>query len=534
MEQVNEIPCDVVPAEENPLEVDPSSLFATVGEVKRAATHAVTTTSEEAATNERLQFPPVALGGASREFAVSRALGKYRQRQSSTVSADEQMGQEDICATKSNDQVTIIATMDENIQEDIYDEPSVEDTDEPQNTNTSQHPSRAEELPNIEASPSVTSMRSYASGRHHATRHQQSLEIPWSGSRGEPDEDSRSTHSWRSTSRVSSRRQSTEDSIDSEDEWYCYELRKLEELERQQDTEPMQEDKTECFEPDEDVKEQMSFVLQELKLKAKAREGVLSKDDYNRHVRTGASRSTMRWEDVQDDAGVKQIDLHPTVDEQAQQMPVTEESRKMSGMRVREDDESSSGETSGPDSPHQSMDEMEVDEEEAAIEAELARSLRSSSASTLRHGEKPLQGSDSLSREGSVSVPPSEVSVSIPVSDGWDSEETATVREGSVSVPASDVWEEEAEGEGEAGSDRREGTESSTPSVPTFKIDTDSSITVKDDVTTKDSGQLGSKWKLLKALKERKAEEKIQEAATASAAAEAKANSTTVGIKSVG
>ncbi|CAG7822724.1 unnamed protein product [Allacma fusca] len=47
------------------------------------------------------------------------------------------------------------------------------------------------------------------------------------------EEDTRSTHSYRS-SRVSSRRQSTEDSIDSEDEWYKYELRKLEELERQQ------------------------------------------------------------------------------------------------------------------------------------------------------------------------------------------------------------------------------------------------------------------------------------------------------------
>ena len=47
------------------------------------------------------------------------------------------------------------------------------------------------------------------------------------------EEDTRSTHSFRS-SRVSSRRQSTEESIDSEDEWYKYELRKLEELERQQ------------------------------------------------------------------------------------------------------------------------------------------------------------------------------------------------------------------------------------------------------------------------------------------------------------
>jgi hypothetical protein len=296
----------------------------------------------------------------------------------------------------------------------------------------------------------------------------------------------------------------------------------------------MQEDKAGCFEPDEDVKEQMSFVLQELKLKAKTLEGVLSEDDYNSQVRARAAGSAMRWENVPDDVGEKQIELCPTFDEQTPQIPITEESKRMSGMRLRDDDESSSGETSGPDSPHQSMDEMEIDEEDAAIEAELARSVRSSSGSTLRHGEKPPQGSDSLSREGSVSVPPSEVSVSIPVSDGWDSEETATVREGSVSVPASDIWDGEAEGEGEAGSDRREGTESSTPSIPKFKIDTDSSIAVKEDFTTKDSGPMGSKWKLLKALKERKAEEKIQEAASATAAAEAKTNTTTVGIKSVG
>lgn len=47
------------------------------------------------------------------------------------------------------------------------------------------------------------------------------------------EEDTRSTHSMRS-SRVSSRRQSTEESLDEDDEWYKYELRKLEELEKQQ------------------------------------------------------------------------------------------------------------------------------------------------------------------------------------------------------------------------------------------------------------------------------------------------------------
>lgn len=534
VEQVNEIPYDSEPAEEHPLDMDPSTLFQTVGEVKRAATQAVSSTSEETATSERIQFPPVALGGASREFAVSRALGKYRQRQSSTISADEQASQDDICASKSSEQVPVIATTGEVIQEDIYDEPTAEPVvDDSENINTQQQHFRVEEQSNIEASPSVSSMRSYASGRHHATRQQQSLEIPFSGPRGEADEDSRSTHSWRSTSRVSSRRQSTEDSIDSEDEWYCYELRKLEELERQQDTEPMQEEKSECFEPDEDVKEQMSFVLQELKLKAKPREGVLDEDDYNRQVRARSTGSMMRWEDIQDDVGEKQNEPQSIV-EQAPQVPVTEEPKKTGAMRLRDEDESSSGETSGPDSPHQSMDEMEVDEEEeAAMEAELARSMRSSSGSTLRHGEKLLQGSDSLSREGSLSIPPSEMSISIPVSDGWDTEETATVREGSVSVAASDVWEGEGEGEYVAGNDLREGAESSTGSVPKLKIDTDRVSKVKEDSTTKDSGPASSKWKLLKALKERKAEEKIQEAATATAAAEAKANAAAVGIKTV-
>jgi protein unc-13 len=530
MDQVNELPYDTEPAQANPLvEADPSSLFPTVGEVKRAATQSKADSEETG--NEKLQFPPVTVGGASREFAVSRALGKYRLRQSSSMSADEQMGQEDTSSTKTSDQVPIIATTDEDVQEDIYDEPSIETIiDEAERISTPQQPSRPEEPPNIETSPSVSSMRSYTSGRHHATRHQQSLEIPWSGTRGEGDEDSRSTHSWRSTSRVSSRRQSTEDSIDSEDEWYCYELRKLEEMERQQDSEPLQGDKTECFEPDEEVKEQMSFVLQELKLKAKTREGVLDEEDYNHQVRTRATGSIMQWEEVQNDLGDKHTEPFPVFSEQASHSPMTEEPKKKSSLRLRDDEESSSGETSGPDSPHQSMDEMEVDEEEeAAMEAELTRSVRSSSGSTLRHGDKPLLGSDSLSREGSVSVPPSEMSISIPVSDGWDSEETATVREGSVSVPASDVWELEVEGEYEALSDLREGAESSTPSMLKFKIDSGNSSANKDDAATKDSGPMGSKWKLLKALKERKAEEKIQEAATATAAAEAKSLATTVG-----
>lgn len=64
---------------------------------------------------------------------------------------------------------------------------------------------------------------------------QASLEVPWPGGKGssaDTEDDSKSNHSWRSTSRISSRRQSTEESIDSDDEWYCYELKQLEELEK--------------------------------------------------------------------------------------------------------------------------------------------------------------------------------------------------------------------------------------------------------------------------------------------------------------
>lgn len=54
---------------------------------------------------------------------------------------------------------------------------------------------------------------------------QASLDIP-----SRDDEDNKSQHSSRTMS--SSRRQSTEDSIDTDDEYFCYELRKLEEMER--------------------------------------------------------------------------------------------------------------------------------------------------------------------------------------------------------------------------------------------------------------------------------------------------------------
>lgn len=105
-----------------------------------------------------------------------------------------------------------------------------------------------------------------------------SLDIP--GNR--EDEDNRSQHSFRT---ISSRRQSTEDSIDTDDEYFYYEMRNLEELERNSHMESsLQDDKTELInnimhldtslgqcehEPDDSVKQKMGFVLHELKTKVK-------------------------------------------------------------------------------------------------------------------------------------------------------------------------------------------------------------------------------------------------------------------------
>lgn len=112
---------------------------------------------------------------------------------------------------------------------------------------------------------------------------QNSLDVP--GYR--EDEDNKSQHSFRTIS--SSRRQSTEDSIDTDDEYFYYEMRNLEELERNSHMESiLQDDKNEIInniiqldtslgqcqhEPDDSVKKQMGFVLHELKNKVKLREG---------------------------------------------------------------------------------------------------------------------------------------------------------------------------------------------------------------------------------------------------------------------
>ncbi|XP_046677824.1 uncharacterized protein LOC124365823 isoform X4 [Homalodisca vitripennis] len=544
-----------------------SSLFATIGEAKKAPSQSQSNSGEE--SGDGMQFPPVTLGSASREFAVSRALGKYRRRQSSSSQLEETPVTEDAPQQKSRDEIFTVITTDEEEEEhrrnEIFERISSEEN------NKLSHVSNEEQYYN-DSTPNIAKH-----GRHYPPpRHQASLEIPWGGrGSGDTDDDNRSTHSWRSTSRVSSRRQSTEDSIDSEDEWYCYELRKLEELERQSKLEAEMQQLPEDFEPEEDVRERMSFVLRELRLKVKrndenedlpgsrrgsrdSRRGSIELaakrnayeriDDrpgerYDRENRRGSferiameprrlsqelnekdfrrgsveeRRGSFRDKDRREPfsstrRGSYERQMYDSYDDQeiAMEYPrdnieqhrddrMKDSSRKeIIEDKYEEIPEASSGETSGPDSPQHSAEELEVDEAKAVAE-ELEMMRRSSNSSGIRQDRPPISGSGSVSREGSLSVPPSEVSVSIP--EGWDTEETATVREGSVSVPGSD----------EMSSDRP-----GTPSLPRFKSEGDPAVSTKDEVPGKDSGPMGSKWKLLKALKERKAELKSQEAAQA-------------------
>ncbi|XP_076179208.1 unc-13 isoform X3 [Ptiloglossa arizonensis] len=488
-----------------------SSIFQTVGDIKRS-----TGSSDEAPNEKAPKLPPVTLmGGSSMEFAVSRALGKYRQRQSSTVS-DEQPPSEDSNNDKKSEDGTV-QTLETSFE---YPEDVSEKSEKSEKSSSTRLPelvtSISEEAPLSEGSPSASSTRGPTSGSRFLPRHQQSLEIPWTGARpGEMDEDNRSTHSYRSTSRVSSRRQSTEDSIDSEDEWYRYELRKLEELERQSQIEVEmgevlieEPEEIEHYQPDDTVKEKMSFVLKELKMKATTKtatkeqpppkeekeelrttkiNGTIAKDrrieERDRYEKPIPKRKSAESIEA---VFARVTDYHTWVNE--------EEARKEKPPSSVE--EGSSGETSGPDSPVQSMDEEE--EEELPKDTEEQQSRRSSSGSTLRHGEKIHPGSESLSREGSVSVPPSEVSVTIP--GAWDSE--STVLEG---------LERDGAGSAETGT-------TATLSLPKIKID--SSSCGSSDTTLKEGqvspGPPGSKWKLLKALKERKAEEKLKEVEEAS------------------
>lgn len=429
--------------EERPL--DSCSLFATIGEVRKI--------NED--LKEDVPIPPVTIGTASREFAVSRALGKYRRRQSSSISEEETPPKQEEISTvnchaeeseisKPSAEPDKIIIINENIPDEI---PQVINNRISMNvvqTNSNSH--HQEGLPVSESAPNISLVKQN-SGRHFLPRHQQSLEIPWGGrGSGDTDDDNRSTHSFRSTSRVSSRRQSTEDSIDTEDEWYCYELKKLEEMERTGFEIPeLPLDIDQNVEINECVKVNMGHVLEELRQK------VIPKESIDEVI--GQKKEQKEEEPIPE----------PTVEKEPKK-------RKTSG--------DSSGDTSGPDSPHQSLDDLAVDEE--TVEQELEVMRRSSAADDVPPEEPILIPSNDQEYPGTPTLP-------------------RLSFQDIVRKPAPAVASPPAE---------------SAPSQ-----DTSASIEAEMAAAAlagKNAGPLaGAKWKLLKALKERKAEEAAcQEAAS--------------------
>lgn len=405
-----------------------SSIFPTIGDVKKSS--APSEISDDSSNNDNKNFPQMALGGASMEFAVSRALGKYRQRQT-TVSDEDQMDREEF-SEKMEEEDPLKTEANNFIEEEEEEEkPFVV---EQKSTESEQRQASTEENQVSEGSP-ASSFRSHM-GKFFP-RHQQSLEIP---GMGREDDDNRSTHSWRSGSRVSSRRQSTEDSIDSEDEWYCYELRKLEEMEKysQVETEigqPLVEEREDSYEPCEEVKEKMSFVLRELRIKARVVEGVLDEADNNKQIIISVKARENRKSEHS--APFSRVTDYQTWRENQEEEPVIEELVSIKEV-AEEEEEHSSGETSGPDSPHQSTDEY--DENEMLMAEEFAR--------CHIKGREGLEEVEDVKTEQKV-----------------ENEEIVKAT-----------------------------------NVPT--------ILVEEEQKEEGPKEAGSKWKLLKALKERKAEEK--------------------------
>ncbi|XP_044263030.1 protein unc-13 homolog B isoform X9 [Tribolium madens] len=309
-----------------------SSIFPTVGETKKSSESEKS--DETVITDSKMV---VVVGGASMEFAVSRALGKYRQQKQTSLSDDMSFEEQGV------------------VIEEIVDEEPLKPEKLIEQVSTE---SQVSEVSHCE--PILRTQNRYL------PKHQQSLEIPGH----KEDDDSRSTHSWRSTSRVSSRRQSTEDSIDSEDEWYCYELRKLEEMERQSQLEAEmgetlkeEPELEEEFEPYEEVKEKMSFVLRELRMKAKVVEGVFEEGENNLHTLQSAKNRE------RDRKSIHLEEAHMLFDKITQNIK-EEGEEEVEEVQIEEkppepakDEEHSSGETSGPDSPQLSENEEENTEE---------------------------------------------------------------------------------------------------------------------------------------------------------------------------
>ncbi|XP_070502890.1 uncharacterized protein unc-13 isoform X9 [Chironomus tepperi] len=241
--------------------------------------------SDSSAGSKKLQPPHDANGdqsgqfnlnftSTSMEFAASRKVGIYRKKSSNADGCDDTGSPTDNdnfdgIFEKSKKPPSHMLTKTHSIFVD-----SIDDNEEKKPVPMPRHDSNDSQPNKPIPSPRFEHSRSNSI--------KASLEVPG----GRDEDDSKSQNSFRTS--ISSRRQSTEDSIDTDDEYFYYEMRNLEELERNSHMESiLQDNKNQLIsnimsldktlaEPDEDVKKNMSNVLSELKAKVKLREPVES------------------------------------------------------------------------------------------------------------------------------------------------------------------------------------------------------------------------------------------------------------------
>lgn len=258
-------------------------------------------------------------------------------------------------------------------------------------------------------------------------------------------EDSKSNHSWCSAiSKTSSRRQSTEESIDTEDEWYMYECRKLENMEQQSSL-------------DRDLSVNRSF----------------SDGADTTHTMQEFSRG--------------QVSEEPKFDlEVWQEEPKLEDITEYE-TSVDETREYETTEIAYTESPLKDIYDLPADELETI-------SLK---AAENNENEKQYRVEELVSTD--------EMDLNEPINKSQDE----------VVVETIDVHKTtfNKELEPTVTNEESEDIIPGTPSLPRFRYDKsesgESPHASKEEIS-KDG--LGSKWKLLKALKERKAEEKSKEA----------------------
>ena len=347
------------------------------------------------------------------EFAVSRALKKFRDKQYPTTICDE---------SSKNDNAEVLKSINENNSDKLY----IKNGENIPNTETTNKNAAVVSVMKV-TDESLTPEGEYTTfskenlkgsvqpNNRFLPRYQQSLDIPWAGSRsGEGDDDSKSNHSYRSTSRVSSRRQSTEESIDSEDEWYCHEMRKLSELEKQ--SEHLEKElhnfsndvtlEVLNYQPNSNIKEKMTIVLQELKLKTKLIEPFsdhsklvnISDDDKNLFILKNEDQPTL----IKPSESVETIFARVT-----DYHTWTSEGNPNQNNRIVESNDASSGDTSGPDSPYRSHDDS-INDCKDEIKTNNTQSLHSNNNTELY--------SDKLNNIESTNLS------SVSVFDGWGSE----------------------------------------------------------------------------------------------------------------